>query len=184
MIPTSALAAMLVYTGYKLVNPASVKELAKFGKGEVVVYLATVILIVVFDLLTGVLVGLLLAALRLLLSFSRLEAELELDEERNVARLHLRGAATFLRLPILAAELEKVPPGAEMHVVFDELEFIDHACLELLQSWSRRHEATGGPLNIEWENLQARYNGNHVGNGNGNGDAHSQAGNGKARGVA
>ena len=42
-IPTSALAAILVYIGYKLFNPARVRVLARFGKGEVAVYLMTLI---------------------------------------------------------------------------------------------------------------------------------------------
>ena len=41
MIPTAALAAMLVYTGYKLVNVRAIRELRSYGKGEVVIYAAT-----------------------------------------------------------------------------------------------------------------------------------------------
>ncbi len=51
LIPTASLAAILVYTGYKLVNPKSVRELRKYGWGEVGIYAATVGTIVVTDLL-------------------------------------------------------------------------------------------------------------------------------------
>ena len=56
-IPTAALAAILVYTGYKLINPTSIRELRKYGWGEVFIYAATVTMIVVTDLLTGVITG-------------------------------------------------------------------------------------------------------------------------------
>ena len=41
MIPTASLAAVLVYTGYKLVNVKAIKKLLEFGWGEVAIYLAT-----------------------------------------------------------------------------------------------------------------------------------------------
>ena len=66
MIPDSALAAMLVYTGYKLVNFKAIRELKKYGWGEVVIYFATLGTIVCTDLLTGVLTGIGLSAVKLL----------------------------------------------------------------------------------------------------------------------
>ncbi len=163
LIPTSALAAILVYTGYKLVNPKSVKDLRKYGWGEVAIYVATVATIVVTDLLTGVIVGVALAAGKLLYTFSHLSTELQLTPGESRATLVLHGAATFVRLPRLANELEKVPVRAELHVDFQHLDYIDHACLDLLMNWARQHESTGGRLVIDWESLHARF---HRDNGN------------------
>ena len=159
LIPTSALAAILVYTGYKLVNPQSIRDLLKFGRGEVAIYTATVVTIVVADLLTGVIVGMALAAAKLLYTFSHMHAELTLDAENHRASLKLQGAATFVRLPRLATKLEQVPPGAELDVDFQQLTYIDHACLDLLTNWAKQHEATRGRLVIDWESLHARFSG-------------------------
>ena len=158
LIPTSALAAILVYTGYKLVNPKSIKELLNYGWGEVAIYTVTVVTIVVADLLTGVIAGVALAAAKLLYTFSHLAAELRVDPDTGRATLDLHGAATFVRLPRLANELEKVPAQAELHVDFEHLDYIDHACLDLLMTWAKQHEATGGRLVIDWESLHARFN--------------------------
>lgn len=157
LIPTSALAAILVYTGYKLVNLRSIKELKSFGWGEVAIYVATVVTIVVADLLTGVIVGIALAGAKLLYTFSHLATELKIDQENGRAMLDLHGAATFVRLPRLASELEKVPAQAELHVDFEHLDYIDHACLDLIMTWARQHETTGGKLVIDWESLHARF---------------------------
>ena len=157
MIPTSALAAILVYTGYKLINPKSIRDLYKYGWAEVAVFFATVITIVVTDLLTGVIVGVALAAARLLYQFSHLNTDLQIAPDKKSAKLNLSGSATFLRLPKLASELENVPPSAELHVHFEKLDFIDHACLELLMNWARQHESIGGKLVIDWESLHARF---------------------------
>ena len=71
--------------------------------------------------------------------------------------LSLNGTATFLRLPRLAAALEAVPPSAELHVDFEHLDYIDHACLDLLMKWAKQHEATGGGLVIDWASLHANF---------------------------
>jgi MFS superfamily sulfate permease-like transporter len=156
-IPVAALAAILVFTGYKLVNIKVLKELRKYGWGEVVTYLATMTMIVVTDLLTGVIVGILISAVRLLYMFSHLDVKLVNDEKQSRAILTMEGTATFLRLPVLAKQLEQVPQNAELHVHFDRLEFIDHACLDLLMSWAKRHENTGGSLVLDWDSLHASF---------------------------
>ncbi len=153
-IPTAALAAILVYTGYKLVNIQAIKNLRKYGWGEVAIYFATLGTIVCTDLLTGVITGIVLAAMKLLHSFSHLETDLDINTAEKTARLKLEGAATFIRLPALAAALERVPRGFELHVDFEQLHQIDHACLDLLMNWAKQHEGTGGSLTIDWNSLQ------------------------------
>jgi MFS superfamily sulfate permease-like transporter len=156
MIPTSSLAAILVYTGYKLIDFKSIKKLWEYGWGEVGIYLATVVTIVVSDLLTGVLVGVALAAAKLLYRFAYLDARLEDDRQEGRTILRLRGAATFIRLPQLAARLSEVPSGAELEIPLDGLTYLDHACMELLTSWSRQHEASGGKVLVDWDTLHSR----------------------------
>ena len=157
LIPTASLAAMLVYTGYKLVDVKSIKNLRQYGWGEVAIYAATVGTIVATDLLTGVLVGIGLAALKLLYTFSYLKVELTTNAEKRIAMLKLEGAATFVRLPKLATKLEDVPPSAELHVDFEHLDYIDHACLDLLMNWAKQHESTGGRMVIDWASLHANF---------------------------
>ena len=155
MIPTASLAAVLVYTGYKLVNVKGIKRLLEFGWGEVAIYLATLTTIVAKDLLVGVVVGVALAAGKLLYTFSRLSIKVDRDEVQGRYHMRLAGAATFVRLPKLAAALEQFPSGAEVHVELDRLSYIDHACLELLTAWGDQHQASGGRLAIDWETLHA-----------------------------
>ena len=157
MIPTAALAAMLVYIGYKLVNIKAIRELWKYGWGEVAIYAATVGMIVGTDLLTGVITGICLSAAKLLYTFSHLVVNLDVDQASRKAVLSLEGAATFVRLPVLAEQLERVPGDVELHVDFEHLDYIDHACLDLLINWDKQHEATGGTLVINWDTLHANF---------------------------
>ena len=107
-----------------------------------------------------------LAAIKLLYTFSHLDASLSPEPDSNKVTLQVRGAATFVRLPRLATRLEQVPAGAELHVNFEHLDYIDHACLDLLVNWANQHEVTGGKLVIDWGSLQARFR--HPANGIGN----------------
>jgi MFS superfamily sulfate permease-like transporter len=159
MIPISCLAAMLVYTGYKLIDFKAIRELWRVDRYEAGIYFVTVAVVVSVSLLEGVLVGIGLSALKLLFTFSRLSIVLEQASDSRVV-LKLAGAATFIRLPQLAAALENVPAGAELHLDFEHLNYIDHACLELLTNWHKQHTSQGGALVIDWDSLHARFRGN------------------------
>jgi ABC-type transporter Mla MlaB component len=104
-----------------------------------------------------VLTGLGLSLAKLLYSFSHLEVVKEEKPAENRVDLRLKGSATLIRLPLLAAELESLKPNTHIHVHIDELDYIDHACIDLLTSWDRQHRATGGSLEIEWEGLANKY---------------------------
>lgn len=156
-IPKSALGALLVFTGFKLLNPAQIRELWKVGKSEAFIYLTTMVLIVSVDLLVGVAVGVALSGAKLLHHFTHLEVKLEADEENHRYELRLKGAATFLRLPILAEYLENLPGDAELHVCLEEVDYIDHACFELLMNWAEAHVGEGGSLVMDWDQLHGAF---------------------------
>lgn len=157
IIPTASLAAILVFTGYRLVNVAEIRKLATYGRGEVAIYGVTLAGIVIADLLTGVLVGLALSIGKLLYTFSHLSINTEVSRDQRRADVHLVGASTFVRLPQLAAALDEVPQGAEVHVHIERLHYIDHACIELLANWEKQHQKDGSTVVIEWHELHERY---------------------------
>ena len=130
MIPTACLGAILVYTGYKLVNVRNIRHLAQYGRIPVMIYAVTMIGIVTTDLLTGVIIGVALSIAKLIYKVSHLDVRVL----RNGSRvdIHLQGAATFLNVPKLSSMLESLPEGAEVHIHIEELAYIDHACLDLL----------------------------------------------------
>ncbi len=157
LVPRAALGALLVYTGFKLLNIKQIKELYKTSWSEFAIYATTVTLIVSFDLLIGVIAGIVLSAIKLLVTFTRFEADLYIDEEGKKATLGLHGAATFLRLPVLTQQLEEIPEGVELHVDLSNLTYVDHACFESLMDWAKQHEKTGGSLVIDWSLLHGKF---------------------------
>jgi MFS superfamily sulfate permease-like transporter len=156
-IPTTALAAVLVFTGFKLISPKAVRELKRYGQAEVAIYFATLIGIVTTNLLVGVMIGLGLALLKLFYTFSHLEVRSQTDPASNETTVRLIGAATFVRLPKLAAALETIPAGAKVTVDIKQLSYIDHACLDLIANWRKQYIAREGQATVPWEDLHLRY---------------------------
>lgn len=156
-IPVSTLAAVLVYTGYKLAFSNALKELVRFGKVEVAIYAITIVTIVVFDLLTGVVTGLVLSLSKILYIFTHLTVWVEDKGQGQKIILHLKGSATFLGLPKLATVLENIDFGREVVIEFDDLEYMDHACIELVHNWQKQYISTGGNAHIDWDSLINKY---------------------------
>jgi len=161
LIPTSCLAAILVYTGYRLVNLRAVNELRKLGRMEVLIYFATLITIVAFDLLIGIIVGIALYELKLLYRFSQFHVRMVFYPRENQANLTLKGRATFLKFGKLERALREIPRGANVHVSVDELRYIDQACWSMFERWTGEHEANGGSVSVDWQMLRMK-SGMHV----------------------
>ena len=155
LVPESALAAILIYVGFRLVQVSTPRKIIDFGTSVFVIYLATIIGIVAIDLLSGIVLGLLLSTGALVYSLAHLDIHrIDLDDK---IELHLHGAATFVSLPPLAAAFEEIPPGSELHICFDELDYVDHACVDFIAAFEARHEETGGSVIVEWPSLMGRY---------------------------
>lgn len=157
LVPTASLAAILVYTGYKLVNPANVRRLLQYGGAPVAIYAATVAMIVGTDLLTGIVAGLVLSVVKILAALTRMGVEVKYDAARNRADVSISGAATFIRLPKLVDALEAVPAGAQVFVHFHHLDYIDHACMDAISNFQKQRDGRNGSVIVEWEELNQRY---------------------------
>lgn len=158
LIPIPTLAAVLVCTGVRLVRVDAIDELRKFGSWELVIYAVTVITVVAFDLLTGILAGFGLSALRLLYNLTHCEIVVEQGRADGPVTVCLRGSATFFTLPKLARRLESLPKGTEIEVLVEHLTYIDHACLEQILIWEEEYIARGGRISIAWNHLMGRFN--------------------------
>jgi MFS superfamily sulfate permease-like transporter len=153
LIPIACLAAVLVYTGYKLIKPKVVMELLAEGKSELAIYLITVIAVVSTNLLEGVLIGFGLSLLKLLSTLAKFKVLVQIDPEDQQIHLFLAGSATFIQLPKLAKTLENLPPGQKVRLHAEQLNYIDHACIELLSNFKKLYLGKGGQFFIEWDAL-------------------------------
>ncbi|MFM7469751.1 MAG: SulP family inorganic anion transporter [Vampirovibrionales bacterium] len=151
-IPKSCLSGVLIYVGYQLINPAIYKETWRTqGKNEFIILLATAISVVLGDPLLGVIVGMVLALADLLYKASQLTMSLNKTvslEGEEKYDMYLKGAATFVRLPLVSEALEALPHDAHIDVHLHQLTSLDHAFLSMLEEWQERHSLQGAKVTM------------------------------------
>ncbi|WP_419807565.1 SulP family inorganic anion transporter [Sphingomonas sp.] len=148
-MPMAALAAILVVTGWRLVSLAHVRHLFHgYGYMPVLIWAATLAVVVMEDLLTGVLVGIGLSLLELVPHRRRLGLTVARSDEGTVSALTLDGTATLLTLPKLTDAIDKVPADAHVRLDVSGLQGADHTTAEMLRDWIARRRAGGMPVEV------------------------------------
>ena len=148
-IPMAALAGILVVTGWRLVSLTHVKHLFhRYGALPALIWTATLVTVVVEDLLTGVLVGLALSLLELVPHLRKLRLRVHHRHDEEASRVELHGAATFVTLPKLTRTLESVPHHRPLILDMRRLAAIDHTSAEMLNDWLQRRRAAGMRVNL------------------------------------
>jgi MFS superfamily sulfate permease-like transporter len=158
MVPICSLAGVLVFTGFNLIKVKDMRHLASYGRIPLLIYAATLITIVTTDLLTGVLVGVTLSVLKLLYKTTHLQVYTEpYSSTEGHLDLHLKGSATFIRIPLIAATLESIPEGSTVHLRTENLYYIDHSCLDLMHDWIKTGPSKNLRIVMESDILERKY---------------------------
>lgn len=156
-IPTAALAGILVYTGFRLIDYREFARLWNHDRSDALIMLTTLVVIVADDLLVGVVTGFVLSAIKLLIRFTRVDVRISSVRKSNsepTIVVQIAGAATFLRLPVLADRLDTVPQRGDVQFEISRLAYLDEACLDLLQGWIEQREAEGQHVAIDRQRLE------------------------------
>lgn len=136
-IPLSSLAAILIYTGYKLNKPNIYKQIYAQGSDRFIPFIVTLISIIVFNLLAGILIGLLCSLFFILKSHSiaRIDILQETHPKGIVNRLVLPQQVTFLNKATLVAELNSIPKHSRLIIDARYSQYIDKEILDLLNEF-------------------------------------------------
>ena len=138
VIPVTALAAVLVHAGWKLLSPREVGRLWRTERGEAIVLIGTTLAIVFTNLFEGVLIGILLAVAKTAWDVSDIHVDVREHDEGPI-EIRLTGNATFLRLPRVLDTLEAIPHGRPVELDLSGLRHLDHACRTALLAWAAQH---------------------------------------------
>ncbi len=162
-IPISSLAAILVYTGYKLVDIQAAKHILKLSKGEFAIYIITLVAILFTNLFEGILAGFFCALIKSAYKVLKVDIDTEHDEQTNTITAKIHGNITFIQLPTLIEALERLPKDKNITLCAERLHYIDHACIDFIKEWEkgRRAEITtkGMPydVHVAWEQMKETY---------------------------
>lgn len=155
-IPTSSLGAILVYTGFKLVNLKAIIKIYKFSKTELITYLITFCAILITNLLEGIIIGLLVSLFFLVYKINHIEFDRKHLDDGTI-NISLNGAANFVTLPKIAKYLEDIEIGKKIEIFFGNVQYIDHSCIDFLLDWELQYEAAGGEVSLDLHSLTDRF---------------------------
>ncbi|WP_300598274.1 SulP family inorganic anion transporter [Niabella sp.] len=133
MIPKTALAAILIFTGYKLAKPTLFKLYYKKGWDQFLPFVITIIAILATDLLKGVIVGIGVGLFFAFRSNFRKAVFVVKDDTRYLFRL--RKDVSFLNKAIIKQNLEKVPDGAKVIIDAMRADYIDKDIVEVIEDF-------------------------------------------------
>lgn len=132
-IPLSALAAVLIFTGYKLAKVTLFKEFYRKGWDQFVPFVVTIGAILFTDLLIGILIGIGVGLFFMIRTNFR-SAVMVVNDDNNYL-IRFRKDVSFLNKPIVKKKLEDVP--AESYVIIDatRADFIDKDVIEEINNF-------------------------------------------------
>ena len=154
MIPTTALAAMLIAVGYNLAHPKHWVENYKIGVEQLLIYVTTIIVTLAQDLLVGIAAGILVKLLHHIIrgaSISNLfTSNIHVSQTENTYLLRIHNSAIFSNILGLKKKLSKLALGKAVTIQFEkECKLIDHTVMQSLNYFKVDYERRGGKVTIE-----------------------------------
>ena len=132
-IPLSALAAILVMTGYKLAKPTLFREFHRRGWDQFVPFVTTIVAILLTDLLIGILVGAGVALFFLIRS--NFHSAVMIVQDNNKYLIRFRKDVSFLNKPIVKEKLEAMPADSVVLIDFTRADFIDKDVVDVVNEF-------------------------------------------------
>ncbi len=142
MIPYASLAAILMMVGYKLSSVSLYQKMYKLGWDQFLPFIATIIGVLLTDLLKGIAIGLVFAVFFILRKNYRNNYKIEEGTENGkpLIRIQLSEEVTFLNKGSILESLYKVPANSHLIIDGSNSKAIDYDVLEVIQEF-RTHTA-------------------------------------------
>lgn len=133
LIPLSALAAILITTGYKLTKPALYIQRFRQGFTQFIPFVITVVAILFTDLLVGIAIGLFVGfAFVIARNFN---TAISYVESSGAAMVRARRDLYFIHKPELQAALARVPDGVDLLIDLSSTTYVDLDNIDVINAF-------------------------------------------------
>ena len=155
-IPLPALAAILVYTGYKLASPENIKKIFSIGSEQLIIFLITLFTTILTSLITGILVGILITFIihiiinKNILLFIKnvLKPNVLMFKEEGKYYVSVKNFSSFLNYTKLKEKVDQIPESEEAIIDFSLCDFVDHSVMENMNNYSESFTRKGGHFEV------------------------------------
>jgi MFS superfamily sulfate permease-like transporter len=153
MIPNAALAAMLVFTGFKLAHPKEFKHMYKVGLMELEIFIVTLVAVLATDLIIGIAIGIVFKYILVLFKGTKVnelfKSHLTIEHKGNKKIIHLKGSQIFSNYLSLKKKMDSgTQKYDEVLIDFSEVTFVDHTVIEHLEDYERNAKLKGKEVHI------------------------------------
>ncbi len=148
-IPLASLAALLVFTGFRLASPKEFAKVMGVGKEQLFMFVVTIIGILATDLLIGVGIGILTKfAIHMLRgvrpnNLFKIHFVIEQKDTETVV-VSIVGAAIFSNFMSLKTALANLENGKRVMFQLNNAYLIDHTVMEFIHDFQHNYEGQGG----------------------------------------
>lgn len=151
-IPNSALAAMLIFAGYRLAAPREFFNTYRIGKEQLAIFLTTIIVTLLEDLLLGIAAGILVKILFHLWNGATLKslfkAKFTIEQTDDRIIIKVKGVAVFTNLLGFKPALTALPPGQKVIMDLSHTKLIDHSFSEFVHHFEQEYNLAGGDFKV------------------------------------
>lgn len=157
-IPLATLAAVLIIVGYKLARLEIIKKFWKKGKYQFIPFIATMIAVVMLDLLKGVGLGLLISVVFILqenLKRSYYFSKEELESADDL-KLTLGEEVSFLNKAAIKKTLRNVQPKSKVTIDATNSQYIAADVIDLIEDFSN-YRAKEEKIKVELIGFKTEY---------------------------
>ena len=156
MIPVPALAAMLVFTGFKLAHPKEFKHMAEIGKTEIIVFVITLIAVLATDLIIGIVIGIIVTYIFILAKGNPFGNLFNAKGEQEGETLKLSGYLTFSNFLSLKKKMDQQLESNDKIILdFAAVDFMDHTVVHHIEDYERNAKLVG--KEVIMSNMEGLY---------------------------
>lgn len=150
----AALAAMLIYTGFRLAHPTEFMNVWRIGREQLVIFVVTLVAVLATDLLIGIAIGI---ATKVVIHMangvslrSLFKPEIEVaEDDGQTVRLTAYNSAVFSNWIPIRRQIERLGLVERKNIVLDlsAVQFIDHTVMDKLHEMENDFEQQGLTFN-------------------------------------
>jgi len=152
MIPNVALAAMLVFVGFRLAHPRQFRHTLHIGKEQLFVFCATILVTISTDLLMGVGTGILLEIIINLVNGAPLKDLFKTDilvgDHGDHYVMTVNSSLLFSNLLGFKKKFQQIPAGKNVVIDMSNARVVDHTCIVTINGLVEEYKEGHGHVKI------------------------------------